>query len=335
MIRTTACTRRDALAGLLGLGLSARAAAQEPDITFSTSVDVVNVFATVRDGKGRYVSDLEQADFELKEDGRLQQIRYFSRQTDVPLKIGMLVDTSQSMRMVLDTERVAGKAFFSQVLRPEQDVAFLIGFDVFVELLQDLTASLADLNRALDRLDVPGRGGGVRGAGIGTVLYDALFLAAGEVLRRQDGRKAILLLSDGEDFGSQVSFSRAVEAAQRADTSVYSIRISDPGGVGFGAGPFGRGGFGRGGGGLGLGRRDGQEVLRDIAEQTGGRYFEVLEPRGLAGVYRQVEEELRNQYNLGYVSTNTKRDGAFRKIEVKIKRRGLSVQARKGYYAPR
>jgi VWFA-related protein len=335
MMGTPAWTRRDAMAGLLGLGLSARAAAQEPDVTFSTSVDVVNVFATVRDGKGRYVSDLAQTDFELKEDGRVQQIRYFSRQTDVPLTIGMLVDTSQSMRMVLDTERVAGKAFFAQVLRPEQDLAFVIGFDVFVELRQDLTRSLADLNRALDALDVPGRGGGAPGAGIGTALYDAVFLAASEVLRRQDGRKTMLLLSDGEDFGSQVTFSRAIEAAQRADVSVYAIRISDPGGPGFGGGGFGRGGFGRGGAGLGLGRRDGREVLRDIAEQTGGRYFEVLEARGLANVYRQIEEELRNQYNLGYVSTNAKRDGAFRKIEVKARPRGLSVQARKGYYAPK
>jgi len=317
---------------VLGSGLGARTWAQ--DATFATGVNVVSVLASVRDKQGHYVRDLGQDDFELREDGRLQQIRYFSRQTDAALTLGMLVDTSLSQRRVLDEERNAGREFLLQVLRPAKDSAFLIRFDVEVELTQDSTNSLTTLDKALNSLDVPraraGRGRGVA-TGIGTLLYDAVFLAADEVLKKLEGRKAIILLSDGDDHGSKISLARAVETTQKADTSVYAIHIFDE-----------NGGLARGFGGAARGRRRtparrresiGQKVLLQIAEETGGRYFDVTDKKPLDVVYREIEEELRNQYSLGYVSDRPAPSAEFRKIAIVSKRKGLTVQARNGYYA--
>ncbi len=349
------------LAGLaaLGLGLSPRLRAQDTqdphdaqdgqDLLFTTGVDVVSVLATVRDKQGRYVADLGQSEFELLEDGRAQAVKYFSRQTDIALTLGMLVDTSVSQKLVLEVEQNAGKSFFWQVLRPSTDAAFLIRFDVDVELSQNLTTSHQDLDKALDALDLPPakttRGTLAAKLGIGTALYDAVFLAGDEVMKRQMGRKAILVLSDGIDYGSLVSIEEAIEAVQKADTTVYSIHIYDGsvvrdapprGGLGIG---FGRRRGGRGGrapdrdaAAASLGA--GVEALQRMAEETGGRYFEISEDRGLGDVYEEIDEELRNQYSLGYVSDNAARDGAFRKIDVRTKRDGLTVQARAGYYGP-
>jgi len=322
--------RRREMLLVLGSGLGARTWAQ--DATFATAVNVVSVLASVRDKQGHYVRDLGQDDFELREDGRLQQIKYFSRQTDAALTLGMLVDTSLSQRRVLDEERNAGREFLWQVLRPAKDSAFLVRFDVEVELTQDSTNSLPKLDKALNSLEVPrsraGRGrGGV--AGIGTLLYDAVFLAADEVLKKLEGRKAIILLSDGDDHGSRVSLARAVETTQKADTSVYAIHIFDE-----------NGGLARGFGGrqrrrAPARRREsiGQKALLKIAEETGGRYFEVTGQKPLDQVYREIEEELRNQYSLGYVSDRPVPSAEFRKIAIVTKRKGLTVQARNGYYA--
>ena len=309
---------------MLGSGLSGRVWAQ--DATFVTGVNVVSVLASVRDKQGRYVRDLGQDDFELREDGRLQQIRYFSRQTDAALTLGMLVDTSLSQRRVLDEERNAGREFLWQVLRPAKDSAFLIRFDVEVELTQDSTNSLTTLDKALNSLDVPGVRGG---RGMGTLLYDAVFLAADEVLKKLEGRKAIILLSDGDDHGSKISLARAVETTQKADSSVYAIHIFDEGR-----------GLARGFGGRRSRRAParrpesiGQRALLKIAEETGGRYFEVTGQKPLDQVYREIEEELRNQYSLGYISDRPAPSAEFRKIAIVTRRKGLTVQARNGYYA--
>ena len=308
---------------MLGCGVCIRA----QDATFSTGIKLVNVLVTVRDRQGRLVQDLTQADFELREDGRIQQVRYFSRQTDAPLTLGMLVDTSASQRLVLETEQNAGREFFWQVLRPHKDSAFVIRFDVEVELTQDSTSSLTTLDKALNSLDVPSRAGRGRFGGIGTLLYDSIFLAADEVLKGLDGRKAVILLSDGVDYGSKVTLERAVETTQKADTSVYSIHIFDA---------SNNGAFGR----LRLGRlagrrqrNNGENALRRISEETGGKYFEVTDAKPLESVFREVETDLRNQYSLGYVSDRPAAATEFRKIQVTAKRRGVAIQARSGYYA--
>ena len=211
--------------------------AQDPK--YSTSVNVVSILATVRDQKGKIVHDLVQDDFTIQEDGRPQSIRYFSRQSDLPLTLGLLLDTSGSQTRVLEQERNASYEFFEHILREDKDKAFLIHFDREVELLQDLTSSRRDLEAALRDADRPqlnrrsprngppqGRGQG-RGFGGGTALYDAVFLAADELLKKQQGRKAVVLLSDGVDMGSKTSIGGAIESAQRADMLVYSIRFAD------------------------------------------------------------------------------------------------------------
>src|SRR5215471_6872414 len=280
----------------------------QPDVKFSSNVNVVNVFATVHDKQGKVVKNLIKDDFTLDEDGRPQVIRYFSRQSDLPLTLGLLIDTSGSQRRVLEPERRASYKFLEQVLREDRDKAFVIHFDREVELLQDLTSSRRDLERALTNLEAPepqlnrrGQGspypqrGGGGGRG-GTALYDSVLLASDEIMRKQQGRKALILLTDGVDNGSKVPLSNAIESAQRADALVYSIRFYDPqaygggrGGGGYG-GPFPGGGRRNGGyggpfpGGGGGGRpnpgggnrtSDGKKVLERLSEETGGGYAEV------------------------------------------------------------
>lgn len=333
--------------------------------TYSTDVKVVNVFATVRDKDGKIVQNLTKDDFTLEEDGRPQTIRYFARQTDLPLTLGLLVDTSGSERRILGTERDASATFFQQVLRPDRDKAFLIHFDREVELLQDLTSSRDQLVKALDSIDKPqwgnddsqsggnnggygggggsggggyGRhGGGGRGGG-GTMLYDAVYLASDDIMSKQTGRKALILLTDGEDRGSKVSLSEAITSAQRADSLAYSVRIADEenhsfGGPGMGRhGGFGGGGMGGGRGGGGYGNRpDGKKILQQISKETGGGYFEVSKKKTVGEIYSQIEDELRNQYSLGYTSDQT--GAGYRKIRLSVKQKGLVVQTREGYYA--
>ena len=335
------------------------------DTTFSTDVKVVNVFATVRDKQGHIVTTLNKDDFTLSEDARPQTIRYFSRESGLPLTLGLLVDTSGSQRGVLGEERKASYSFLSQVLREDKDQAFVVHFEGEAELLQDLTSSRKKLEAALELLEVPedhpqwgGRGGpggsGPRGSGRrggpggGTALYDAVLLASDELMKKQQGRKAFIVLSDGVDNASRVSLASAIESAQRADTLVYCILFADKdaygGGGGFGGlGPRmgGRGGgMGRGGRGAGRprpqeSRVDGKKVLQRLAMETGGGYFEVSSKQPLEQIYKRIEEELRNQYSLGYTPDRTDAPGAFRKIQVTTNQKNLVVQARDGYYADR
>jgi VWFA-related protein len=333
------------------------------EVTISTNVKVVNVLATVREKNGTIVRDLKKEDFQLEEDGRPQTIRYFSQESDLPLTLGLLVDTSLSQRNVLEAERTASFSFLNNMLREAQDQAFVIHFDFEVELLQDLTGSRPKLEAALDLLETPEnptrrnysrnfgnnfqwpggsvqfprrgggrrggqrggqRGGGQRGggSGIGTLLYDAVYLGAHDIMQPQKGRKALIILSDGEDYGSQLSLATGVEAAQRADTIVYSILFTDDGG-GF---------LGRLAGGTSSSRGHGKQVLERISKETGGRMFEVSKKLTIGQIYEQIEEELRNQYSLGYSSDQPADSMAYRKIAVRTRQKNLIVQSRDGYY---
>jgi VWFA-related protein len=347
----------------------------------SVDVKVVNVLATVRDKKGEIVTNLGQDDFKLEEDGRPQAITYFSRETDLPVTLGLLVDTSMSQRRVLPEERGASQSFLDNMLREGQDQAFLMHFDRDVELLQDLTSSHQKLESALKLLEIaqqpaddpgnggggyPGGGGGYPGGGRGypprvrggTALYDAIFLASDEVLKKQKGRKALIVLSDGVDRGSKETLEHAIETAQRADTIVYSILFVDEEayssggfgrpnggyGGGGGGGPYGGGPYGGGGGGGRRGgggpqrfpeeRPDGRKILARISSETGGRLFEVTKKQTVDQIYRQIEEELRSQYSLGYTPDSSSGLG-YHKLHLTAKQKDLVVQARQGYYLER
>ncbi|MGD0955411.1 MAG: VWA domain-containing protein [Candidatus Acidiferrales bacterium] len=334
----------------------------QPEAKISSEVKLVTVYATVRDKKGKIIPTLNKEDFVLDEDRRPQTISNFVRDTDLPLTLGLLVDTSLSQRRVLDAERDASYTFLDHMLR-EKDTAFVIHFDREVELLQDLTSSRPKLQAALKLLQTPefdrdsegGQSQGRRGAG--TLLYDAVYLASNELMKKQQGRKALFVLSDGVDHGSKETLEEAVESAQRADTSVYSILFADDEsherGGGFGGGHGGWGGMGRGpgggggggwpggggGGGGGGGRRpqeerpDGKKVLERISTETGGRMFEVSKKLSIDQIYAQVEEELRNQYSLGYAPNPPNPGAGYHKIHLTTNQKDLTVQARDGYYS--
>ena len=344
--------------------------------TLSVAVKVVNVPATVRDKHGKIVSDLGKDDFILEEDGRPQAIHYFAHDTDLPLTLGLLVDTSMSQRRVLEDERHASYTFLNDMLKQPKDVAFIIHFDHEVELLQDLTSSRDKLESALQAMQTPtfsntnqqsgqqggnnggpngqgspnggnypqggrsGRGRGGRGfGGGGTLLYDADYLASDELMKKQQGRKALIILSDGVDRGSKVGLETAIETTQKADTVVYSILFKDEE-ENYNRPNFGRGGYGGGMGRRGGGQRypqeqrpDGKKILERLSKETGGRLFEVSKKEPIDKIYEAIAEDLRNQYNLGYTPDHPGAEGSFHKIVLKTKKKDLTVQARDGYYA--
>jgi VWFA-related protein len=309
-------TRRGFLfaAGVCGL----RLARSQDQPTFSTEVKVVNVLATVRNKTGAIVATLGQDDFSITEDGRPQAIRYFARDTDLPLTLGLMVDTSSSQRRVLDAERGASLRFLDQVVRPNKDRIFLMQFDSAVEMRQSLTNLVGKLDDALAYVDsetvkqLRMQGGG------GTLLYDAVVKASDEVMKKLTGRKALIVLSDGVDFGSNGTRRDAVEAAQRADTLIYSILYSDPGAYGL---------FGGG--------HDGKKVLEGMSEETGGSFFEVSKKQPIDSLFEILQQELRTQYSLGYISDKPVEVSGFRKIQVIVRQKGLQVQARRQYWAQR
>lgn len=363
---TAGPTRRSVLAYGVSIVMARRLAYgqnAQSQPNFSTDVNVVNVFATVRDKQGQVIRNLTKDDFELEEDSRPQVIRYFSQQSDLPLTLGLLVDTSPSERRMLGTEKQASYTFLMQVLRPDKDKAFLIHFDREVELLQDLTSSRERLEKALDLLDKPewadssqsggapsgggtpggwgggqGRRRGMRGGG--TAFFDAVYLGSHDLMATQTGRKALIMLTDGEDNASKTSLDEAIDSAQRADTLAYSVRIADEMpqfSRGFGGPGMGRhGGWGGGGGPYGRGPAmnhvDGKKVMQQISKQTGGGYFEVSKKKPVDEIYAQIEEELRSQYSIGYTPDRPASEGGFRKIQLTLKRKGFVVQAREGYY---
>jgi VWFA-related protein len=349
---------------------------QQETTTIKKDVNVVNVLATVRNKQGQLVNNLTKDDFKLEDDGRPQTIRYFARVTDLPLTLGLLVDTSLSQRRVLEQERTASYTFLEDLLREWKDKAFIVHFDTEVELLQDLTSSRPKLEAALQKLEVPDarqqQTGGSNDPsqthwGGGTKLDDAVFLASDELMSKQQGRKAIIILSDGVDQGSKVSLNRAIEAAQRSDTLVYTILFADPqaynnsagntgrhGGVGYPGGGYpgggypgggrhgggypgggypGGGGGGGGGGGRSQGHADGKAVMQRLAQQTGGRFYEVSKKESIEQIYTSIGEELRNQYSLGFTPDQADTEGGYHKILVTTTQKDMTVQARDGYYS--
>jgi len=343
--------------------------------TVAVDVKVVTLPVTVRDKKGQIVRNLTKDDFVLQEDGRPQVIKYFAQDTNLPLTLGLLVDTSLSQRNVLDQEKNASKVFLDQMLTNAKDKAFLIHFDREVELLQDLTSSREKLQAGLELLRTPqfdnssnnpgssgsgdpqsspGNGQSRMHRGGGTLLYDAVYLASNELMKKQQGRKALIILSDGDDRGSKESLQGAIEAAQRADTVVYSILFADkdrassfggPGGGGMGrrgggwpgsGWPGGGGGGGRGGGRNPQEPRvDGKKILDQISKETGGRMYEVSKKQAIDQIYDSIAEELRTQYNLGYTPDKDNSGTGYHKISLVTKQKDLAVQTREGYYADR
>ena len=299
--------RREWLFGMWG-GL---VRGQEPiEPTFSTSVKIVDVLASVRSKNGQILTNLAKEDFVLLENGRQQEVRYFSRESDLPLTVGLLIDTSLSQEKVLNAERSAIRRFLDQVLRETKDKLFLMQFDMAVQVRQKLTSSRKALDEVLNYVDTPSRRELGMQTGGGTLLYEAVYQAATEVLKEQRNRKAVIVLSDGEDFGSEKTLEEAVEAAVKADVLVYGIYFTGGGGS-----------------------RDGRGVLRRLAQGTGAGYFEVTKKLGIEQIFDAIQEELRGQYSLGFISDQPARLSEFRKLQLVTKQKGLVVQARERYLA--
>jgi VWFA-related protein len=353
--------------------------------TASLSVDarLVNLPVTVRDKKGTLVQNLTKDDFSLQVDGHPQVIRYFDKDTNLPLTLGLLVDTSASQRNVIDDERAASSSFLDQMLTTQKDKAFVIQFSRDIELLQDITSSRPKLQAALKEIDTPppadgsyvsapsASGGGSDGSDsghasdrrrAGTTLYDALFLASDELMSKQKGRKAVIILSDGDDRGSKETLAKAIEAAQRADTIIYAIYFKGespqdnnmnrhPGGMGRGGGFPGGGypgggypGGGYPGGGYPRGgsqpssapKVDGKKILERMAHETGGRLFEVSKKETTAQIYTEIAEELRAQYRLGYTPDQASSSDGYHQIDLAFAKpddKKLTLQTRDGYYS--
>ena len=292
-------------------------AAQSDDATYTTDVKVVNVLATVRAKNGEFIHNLSKDDFSLSENGRPQMIRYFSRETDLALTIGLMVDTSLSQERVLDSERSASFHFFDQVLRDNVDQAFIMQFDFAIQLRQRLTFSRSKLEEALTQVDTPSHKELEMQRGGGTLLYDAIVMASKDIMKDQRNRKAVIVLTDGVDFGSEANLDTAIEAAQRSDTLVYSILFSDPGAYGFIGGP------------------DGKKPLMRMSKETGGGFFEVTKKQNIGQIFDVIQDELRSQYSIGYVSDEAVRVSEFRRIQLAAEQKGLVVQARDRYWAQR
>ncbi len=291
-----------ALVLLMDAGL-VKGQADQSQPPFRVEVETVNVLVSVHDKEsGRFLTDLTAEDFEIFEDGVPQTLTNFSKQTDLPLSIGLLVDTSSSVKIKLDFEKEAAADFIFSVLRPS-DKALLLEFDTGVTLLHDFTSNPNDLARVVDSL----RAGG------STSLNDAIFLVSEQKMLEATGRKALVILSDGADVSSQASFEDALRMVLQAESSIYAISTTR-----FGADID----------------HEGDHALKQFAETTGGRAYFPYSVSELSTAFKAINEELRNQYNLAYVSTNKAQDGSFRKLEVKVKRGDTTAFYRKGYYAP-
>ena len=282
--------------------------------TFTTDVKVVNILATVRTKSGQIVNDLTKDDFSLTENGRPEAIKYFSRESDLPLTIGLMVDTSMSQARVLESERSASFQFVDQVLREGKDKVFVTQFDMAVMTRQELTSSRRDLEQSLPYVDTPSKNQLQAQRGGGTLLFDAVVKASREIMSGQRNRKAMIILSDGGDNGSDETLTSAIEAAQRADTLIYSILFADP--------AYGYEG-------------EGKTAMQRLAKETGGSFFEVSKKHRIDEIYGIIEQELRSQYNLGFVSDQPVRVSEFRKLQLTGERKDLMVDARDRYWAQR
>jgi len=275
--------------------------------TITKTVNEVNVVFTVTDKHGRYVKNLAKADFSVLDDSKpAEQIRSFHNESNLPLQVGLLVDASNSVRDRFKFEQESAIEFLNQTVRPRYDKAFIVGFDVTPEVTQDFTDSTEALSRGVRAL----RPGG------GTAMYDALYFASRDKLLKapQDGpvRRAIILLSDGDDNMSHVSREEAIDMAQRADVIVYTISTNVSGS-----------------------RRAGDKVLERIADATGGRSFFPFQITDVANAFVEIQDELRSQYDLSYKPADLRTDGRYHTIEILAQNhKGLRVRSRRGYYAP-
>ena len=294
----------------LSVAAAAALAKAQDDAIFKSDVKVVSVLATVRNKQGAIVRDLSKDDFTILENGRPQTIKYFSRDTELPLTIGLMVDTSTSQTKVIEAERGASFRFIDHILREGKDKIFILQFDMSVSMRQPLTDSRPKLEEALSLVDIPTekqlRAGGWAP---GTILYDAVVQAAKETMQKQQGRKAMILLTDGVDTGSDHSVNDAIEAAQRADSLIYSIYFSAEG-------PSGR------------------PILKRMSQETGGSFFEVKK-QNFEQVFDLIQDELRSQYSLGYISDVPVRISEFRKLQVGLNQKALLIQSRGRYWAQR
>jgi VWFA-related protein len=306
-------------------------AQQEDDQSVATlklQVNLVDLFFTVKDKQGNLVPHLTKDDCTVSEDKQPQKLKSFVAETHQPLTLGILLDTSGSQQNVLPLEQDVGSQFLERVLQ-KKDEAFLLSFDVNVDLLQDYTNSPRLLSRAMSKAEIntaggngaggiPGAGGGTVptiGAPKGTLLYDAVYLASNEKMSQETGRKAMILLTDGEDEGSVHKIQDAIAAAQKSNVIVYTILIADRGFYG----GFGYSGF---------------SAMKKLTEETGGRLIDVgNNGKKLADAFQQIEDELRTQYVATYTPLNTKLDGTFRRVSVECRGDGMKVQVRKGYFA--
>jgi VWFA-related protein len=271
--------------------------------TIRVGVDLVDVSFTVVDRKGRIISNLSQSDFVVEEEGKRQEIIHFSRESQLPLTLAMLLDVSPSVRPVFREEQETAGAFIASILRPK-DLALLISFDKDVLLVQDFTDNPNMLRSRIETLTV---------AKNGTSLYDAVYLASSEKLAKEVGRKAIILISDGEDTTSKFEIGKALIAAHQSNAIIYSISNAAPK--------------------LDYTDRGSEKTLRKLSEETGGSLFVVREPGDFEKIFSQISQELRSQYTLAYHSSNLEQDGKFRRIKISTKDSSLTARARRGYYA--
>jgi VWFA-related protein len=284
------------------------AAEDEPVTTIKATTNEVNVVFIVTDKHGRRITDLKQNDFHVVDDNKPpQEIRSFSAETNLPLQVGLLVDASNSVRDRFKFEQESAIEFLNQTVRPHFDQAFVVGFDVVQEVTQDFTDDTSKLAHGVHEL----RPGG------GTALFDALFFACRDKLLKAPNatpvRRAIILLSDGDDNQSHVTREEAIEMAQRAETIVYTISTNVSGSKGAG-----------------------DKILERIADATGGRAFFPFQIRDVANAFAEIQDELRSQYALSYKPADFKADGHYRTIEIVTNdRKNFRVRSRRGYYAPR
>jgi Ca-activated chloride channel family protein len=280
------------------------------DQIFRATVEMVSLNVTVVDAQNRYVTDLDRSDFGVFEDGAKQEITYFNK-TSLPIALSLLIDTSASMEQRMSTAQEAAVGFAKR-LRP-QDLAQVVDFDTRVEVLQEFTGDIAALETAI-RATQPGGS---------TSLHNAIYISLKELAKiraKSDDdvrRRAIVLLSDGEDTSSLVSFEEVLDLAKRSETAIYAIGLQS-----------------RDGGGIGKGFREAEFVLRQLAQETGGRSFFPQRPEELSDIYGVIADELSSQYTIGYAPSNQRRDGAWRRLNVQINRQGTAARTKRGYFAP-
>ena len=282
-------------------------AADEPILTITKRVDEVNVLFIATDRHGKFVRNLNQADFSIFDDHKpVQSILNFRRETDLPIEMGLLVDVSGSVQGRFGFEKEAATGFLQHIIRPGYDRAFVVGFNKESHLTQDFTDKVPLLSAGVQRLSNGG----------GTALYDAIYTACKDKLLREHSehsiRKALVILSDGEDNQSQYTRAQAIEMAQRAEVLIYAISTDDSGLI-----------------------LRGDKVLEDLASATGGRAFFPYKMKDITHSFAAIEDELRSQYNVSYKPTDFDADGRYRSIEITAVKKDLQVRARRGYYAPR